>query len=43
MNDSNSHGTVDYDAHFDTKIEFSINQVIKSMSILEMNTLHHIC
>ena len=38
LNDSNSFGTVDYDAQINTKMNYSINHVFKSMSIQELNT-----
>ena len=43
LNDSNNFGTVDYDAHTNTNIEDSINHIFTSLTIQEMNTLHHIC
>ena len=43
VNDAISFGTVDYDVHIKTKIEYSIDYVFKSMTIQEPNTLHHIC
>ena len=43
LNNSNSFGAVDYDVHVNTKIDYSINHVFKSMSLQELNTLHYIC
>ena len=43
MQDSISFGTVDYDANKNTKIEYSINHVFKSMSIQGVKTLHQKC
>ena len=41
--DSNSFGTLNYNSHIYKKIDHSINQVFKSMTIQELNTLHQIC
>ena len=35
--------TLDYDAHFNTKIDFTVNQVFKSMTVQEINTLNTVC
>ena len=43
MNISNNFATLDYDAHINTKIDFTINHVFKSMTVQELNTLHTIC
>ena len=43
LNSSNDFATIDYEAHINTKIDFSINHVVKSMSVAELNTLHTIC
>ena len=43
LNDSNSFRTVDYDAHNNTKVDYSINHVFISMTVQELKTLHHIC
>ena len=32
-----------YEAHINTKIDYSINHVFKSMSVAELDTLHTIC
>ena len=40
---SNSYATLDYDAHINTKIDFTINHVIKSMTVQDLNTLHTVC
>ena len=37
---SNNFPTIDYDAHINTKIDFTINHVFKSMTVQELNTLH---
>ena len=34
---------VDYDAHINTKIDYTINHVFRSMTVQELNTLHTIC
>ena len=43
LNISNNFATLDYDAHINTKIDFPINHVFKSMSVQELNTLHTVC
>ena len=43
LNISNNFATLDYDAHINTKIDFTINHVFKSMTVQELNTLHTIC
>ena len=43
LNISNSFATLDYDAHFNTKIVFTINHVFKSITVQELNTLHTVC
>ena len=40
---SNSFGSVDYDAHINTKVEYPIKIVFKSLTIPETNTIHHNC
>ena len=35
--------TLDYAAHINTKIDFTINHVIKFMTVQELNTLHTVC
>ena len=40
---SSNFATIDYDAHINTKIEFTINHVFKSMTVQELNTLHTVC
>ena len=39
---SNNFATLDYDAHINTKIDFTINHVFKSLTVQELNTLHTI-
>ena len=43
LNVSNNFATLDYDAHINTKIDFTINHVFKSMTVQELNTLHTVC
>ena len=43
LNVSNNFATLDYDAHINTKIDFTKNHVFKSMTVQELNTLHTIC
>ena len=43
LNVSNNFATLDYDAHINTKNDFTINHVFKSMTVQELNTLHTIC
>ena len=43
LNVSNNFTTIDYDAHINTKIDYTINHVFRSMTVQELNTLHTIC
>ena len=43
LNVSNTFTTIDYDADINTKIDYTINHVFRSMSVQELNTLHTIC
>ena len=43
LNVSNDFATLDFDAHINTKIDFTINHVFKSMRVQELNTLHTVC
>ena len=43
LNVSNNFATIDYDAHINTKIDYTINHVFRSMTVQELNTLHAIC
>ena len=43
LNISYNFATKDYDAHFSTKIDFTINHIFKSMTVQELNTLHTVC
>ena len=43
LNISNKFVTIDYDVHINTKIDFTINHVFKSMTVQELNILHTVC
>ena len=43
LNVSYNFATLDPDAHINTKIDFTINHVFKSLTVQELNTLHTIC
>ena len=43
LNSSNHFATIDFEAHINTKIDYSNDHVFKSMSVAELNTLHTIC
>ena len=43
LNVSNNFATIDYDAHINSKIDYTINHVFRSMTVQELNTLHTIC
>ena len=43
LNVSNNFATIDYDAHINTKNDYTINHVFRSMTVQELNTLHTIC
>ena len=43
LNVSNNFATIDYDAHINTKIDYTINHVFRSMTVQELNTLQTIC
>ena len=43
LNVSNNFATIDYDAHINTKIDYTINHVFRSMTVQELNTFHTIC
>ena len=42
LNVSNNFATIDYDAHINAKIDYTINHVFRSMTVQELNTLHTI-
>ena len=43
INVSYNVATIDYDAHINTKIDYTINHVFCSMTVQELNTLHTMC
>ena len=43
LNVSINFATLDYDAHINTKIDFTRNHVFKFMTVQELNTLHTVC
>ena len=43
LNVSNNFATLDFDGHNNTKIDFTINDVFKSMTVQELNILHTVC
>ena len=43
LNVSNNFATIDHGAHINTKIDYTINHVFRSMTVQELNTLHTIC
>ena len=43
LNISNNFATIDYDAQKNTKIDFTIIHVFKSMTVQELNTFHTVC
>ena len=43
LNVSNIFATNDYDAQINTKIEYTINLVFRSMTVQGLNTLHTVC
>ena len=43
LNVSNNFATKDYDAHINTKIDYTINHVFCSTTVQELNILHTVC
>ena len=43
LNVSKNVDTIDYDAQINTKIDYSINKVFRSMTVQELNTLQRVC
>ena len=43
LNISNNFATIDSDGLFNTKIEYTINHVFRSVTVHELNTLHTLC
>ena len=42
INDSSNFATIDYDAHLNTKIDYTINHVFRSLTVQEINNLHSV-
>ena len=43
LNVSNNFATIDYDAHINTTIDYTINHVFRSLIVQELNTFHTVC
>ena len=43
LNVSNNFATIDYDAHINTKIDYTINHVFRCTTVQELNVLHTVC
>ena len=43
LNVSNNFATINYDAHINTKIDYTINHVFRSMTLKELNIFHTAC
>ena len=43
LNVSNNFATIDYDAHINTQIDYTINHVFRSLTVQNLNTLHTVC
>ena len=43
LNVSNNFASIDYDAHINTKVDYTINHVFCSMTVQKLNTLHTVC
>ena len=43
LNVSNNFATIECDAHINKQIDYTINQVFRSMTVQELNTLHAVC
>ena len=43
LNVSNNFATIDYGAYINTKIDYTINHVFRSMTVQEIKTLHTVC
>ena len=43
LNVSNNFARIDNDAHINTKIDYTINHVFRSMTVQKLNTLHSVC
>ena len=43
LNVPNMFATIDYDAHINTRIDYTINHVFRSMTVQELNTPQTVC
>ena len=43
LNVSNNFATIDFDAHINTRTDYTINHVFRSMTVQELNTLYTVC
>ena len=43
LNSTNNFATIDYETQINTKIDYAINHVFKTMTVSELNTLHTVC
>ena len=43
LNGSNTFATIDYEEQINTKNDYSINHVFKTITVAELNTLHTVC
>ena len=43
LNVTNNFATIDYDAHINTKTDYTVNHVFRSMTVQDLNTLHTCC
>ena len=43
INVSNNFATIDYEAHINRKTDYTINHVLRSMTVQELNTLYTVC
>ena len=40
---SNNFATIEYDAHINTKLDYTINHVFRSMTVQKLSNLHTVC
>ena len=43
LNVSNNFATIDYNAHINTKIDYTMNYVFRSMTVQALKTFHTVC
>ena len=43
LNVSNNFATSDVNEHINTKIDYTMNHVFRSLTVQELNTLHTVC